>query len=275
VVGVESDIALNDPDTARLAALSALRSWAIRRDRLAADRASLLAAAWRTGARNIRELARLSDVSRNTVYTDLQSQGIDPAGRDSAPVLPPRYEPLRHEDVHELAEVMAGRLRNSMLAEDPGHLATAAWMAAKLLSHIARILDRHPPDDFDRSGLILDIAACAETIREEAHQLCADELAEDELAVVVQNDQVLRADEQQAVIDKARLSLTLPNGSGIEIDLGYQASGAGVWATWNSTSPYLTGTVDGFAHLEISAALATLAALLSDQALDPAALTDE
>src|SRR5215831_12324534 len=90
-----------DPEAVRLAALSALRGWALRRDRLPGDRARLLAAAWHAGARNVRELARLADISRDTVYADLKSSGIDPSVRSGGHTA--RYQPLRHEDVRDLA----------------------------------------------------------------------------------------------------------------------------------------------------------------------------
>jgi AcrR family transcriptional regulator len=59
---------------------AALRGWAVRRDRLPQERADLVAEAWRSGLRNVAELARDADVSRDTVYADLRSRGIDPAG---------------------------------------------------------------------------------------------------------------------------------------------------------------------------------------------------
>lgn len=65
-----------DPEIARLNALIALRSWTRRRE--PGRRAGLVAEAWRAGERDVRELARIADVSRQTVRDDLRSQGIDP-----------------------------------------------------------------------------------------------------------------------------------------------------------------------------------------------------
>jgi hypothetical protein len=86
------------------ASLAALKGWAARRDRLPGQRADLMAAAWWSGWRNVAELARTADVSRDTAYDDLRARGIEPKDRLTTPERPqPRYEPLRPEAVHELA----------------------------------------------------------------------------------------------------------------------------------------------------------------------------
>src|ERR1700742_4414723 len=91
-----------DPEAARLAALSALRTWTRQRDRLPEQRIALMAAAWHAGERNVRELARIADVNRSTAYDDLARAGIDPkADRHSAVGLP-QYVPLTSELVADL-----------------------------------------------------------------------------------------------------------------------------------------------------------------------------
>lgn len=83
---------------ARRASLAAFKGWAARRDRLPEHRADLLAAAWWSGTRNVVELARTADVTRDTVYDDLRHRGIEPTDRTTAVERPrPRYEPLRAE----------------------------------------------------------------------------------------------------------------------------------------------------------------------------------
>ncbi|MFF4531521.1 hypothetical protein ACFY1P_19910 [Streptomyces sp. NPDC001407] len=80
----------NDP-TGRTRALLKLGNWPIRRDNLPADRAALVAAAWRTGNRNIAELAHVADVTRDVIYADLRSHGIeptDPEAKKEPPVSP-------------------------------------------------------------------------------------------------------------------------------------------------------------------------------------------
>ncbi|TMZ71231.1 hypothetical protein EMG21_27595 [Klebsiella pneumoniae] len=74
-----------DTTDPRRHALHALNAWAARRDALATDRAELMAAAWRAGERTIALLARHAAVSRDTVYADLRSQGIDPTDRSTRP----------------------------------------------------------------------------------------------------------------------------------------------------------------------------------------------
>lgn len=62
----------------RAAALAELEEWA---QHQAHARPRLIAAAWRAGCRNIAELARTANVTRDTVYADLTSQGIDYSDR--------------------------------------------------------------------------------------------------------------------------------------------------------------------------------------------------
>lgn len=52
-------------------ARKALQTWA------AKTRSQLVADCWRAGEHNIRELARLAQVDRSTIYTDLETQHID------------------------------------------------------------------------------------------------------------------------------------------------------------------------------------------------------
>lgn len=74
-----------EADIAR-AALAALRAWAARCERLPAERADLMAAAWWAGHRNVNELARAAGgVSRTTVYKDLRVRGIEPTDKAVTP----------------------------------------------------------------------------------------------------------------------------------------------------------------------------------------------
>ncbi|MFI5736122.1 hypothetical protein ACIA49_38770 [Kribbella sp. NPDC051587] len=66
-------------------ALEDLRLWST-----PGRRAELLAAAWRSGETNIRTLAEAARVTRQTVYTDLESCGIDP-GDDRENAQEPRW----------------------------------------------------------------------------------------------------------------------------------------------------------------------------------------
>jgi hypothetical protein len=261
----------HDPEAARLAALTALRGWALRRDRLPGDRAGLLAAAWHAGARNVRELARLADVSRDTVYADLKSRGVDPGDRASDRGHPPRYEPLRHEDVRDLADMASSVLISSMLTDDPGPLAAAAWQVQIALTRVAELLDPTPREGFDRAGTIEDLAARAAFVRQSAHRLLAGESVE-ALAARAEDHQVLVLGEQ-ALVMSAQLRLELPNAGAIDVELATAEDTAPGWTTWRSPSPHLVGEVDGYAHLEITAALDAIGAVLTT-ALDEDALAE-
>ncbi|WP_344681415.1 hypothetical protein [Saccharopolyspora taberi] len=260
-----------DPESIRLADLAALRGWAIRRDRMPADRARLLAAAWRSGTRNVRELARLADVSRDTVYADLKSHDIDPRDRTGRPG-PPRYAPLSHEEVAELADLAAATLGKAMLAEEPGPVAEAAWQAQIALTRVGDLLD--PQQSGERYGLADDLAYRGGRVRRHAHQLLAAEHDEAELARRTEQDMITMCDVQPVVFG-AQLTLGLPNGDSVTVHLksaGSKHRWPG-WMTWRSDSPHLTGDVDGFAHLEITAALAALADAITP-ALEPEALEE-
>jgi hypothetical protein len=256
-----------DPEAARLAALTALRGWALRRDRLPGDRARLLAAAWQAGARNIRELARLADVSRETVYADLRSSGIDPRDRSGQPSRRPRYEPLRHDEVRDLAEMATSVLVNAMLTEEPGTLASAAWQAQIALTRVAELLDPAPGDGFDRAGAVEDLAARGDYIRQSAHRLLAAEHSADVLAERTEQHRALLVTEQAQVLS-ARLRLLLPYDDGVTIDVELNATDDAPgrpreWTSWRSDSLLLAAEVDGEAHLEIAAAMDSIGAVLT------------
>ncbi|MEU4834125.1 RNase adapter RapZ [Streptosporangium sp. NPDC023615] len=75
------------PGDARQAALRALATWAQQQTHI---RPRLTAAAWRAGTHTIATLARTAGVSRDTVYADLASQGIDYRDRTPAEVVTTR-----------------------------------------------------------------------------------------------------------------------------------------------------------------------------------------
>jgi hypothetical protein len=102
--------------TGRLRALQELGAWPIHRDRLTAERVALMGTAWRAGNRNVAELARTADVSRDVVYTDLRALGIDPADPDQ------KKEPAVPATVLK-AQTSRARLRAQMerlFADDRG-----------------------------------------------------------------------------------------------------------------------------------------------------------
>lgn len=65
--------------THRAVAIKALRDWAA--TATPARRAALIAAAWRAGEVRVAALAEAAGVTRQTAYTDLRTEGIDPDDR--------------------------------------------------------------------------------------------------------------------------------------------------------------------------------------------------
>lgn len=167
--------ALPDPETVRLFALTALRRWGVRRDRVSAsgERATLLATAWCAGGRNIRELSRMAGVSRQTVYTDLRSQGVDPTD-ETAPVRIPQYAPLDGDEVRELAEAAQTVLLPSMLCEQPEQLAVAAWHAALALADIGKAITLATSTQ-ERAAVLHAVGVNADTVRRAAQRQRAGE----------------------------------------------------------------------------------------------------
>lgn len=70
------------------ALLAPLRDWNHQREQLPQTRADRAAQAWRHGQRNIQQIAKAANTSRQSIYNDLRSRGIDPTDR-TTPVEPP------------------------------------------------------------------------------------------------------------------------------------------------------------------------------------------
>lgn len=264
-----------DPETARLASLSALRAWARQRDRMPEQRAALLVASWSVGERNVRELARIADVSRQTVYDDLRAAGIDPSTTRTAAAVPPRYHPLVHDDVEDLAAQMATVLAPAMLSGDPEPMAMAAWMAHKTLTAIAHLLDP-ATTDADAGDWYDTIAHCADAIRRAAHRQWALDATGAELAKATEDDAVNRAElGEAALVTGATVTLaSAASRKKVTVTLSTAEFGGPEpdgWTTWTSDGTAPIGPVDGFAHLEIRALLAGLSAVITP-AVDPAEL---
>lgn len=255
-----------DPEIARLAALTALRSWARQRDKLPVDRAGLVVSAWRAGERNLTELARIADVSRQTIYDDLYGHGINPATGRGAPPEAPRPVPLDHEQVTDLAERMAAVLLPSMIGPVTEPLATVAWTAHQIITVIGGLLDPDPPAGFDRAACLRDLAAYSDTIRRAAHRQWAEESSAADLARVTENAKLIDVElPTAAVVESATFTLAMPDGmTTTEVTV----STAGTddrepegWTTW--TGALALKSVDGFRHLEVAALLAALSAVIT------------
>lgn len=268
------DVALADfdPETARLTALTALRAWTRQRDRMPDQRAALLATAWRAGERNVRELARIADVSRQTVYDDLRGQGIDPTNRTSA-IDPPHHAPLTYEQVYDLAEHMRTVLLPSMIGAEPEPLAVAAWMSAKAFGMLAELLN--PDSTDDRAATLDSIAHCADSIRRAAHQQWASEAEPVELARFTENAEITNAEVDIALASGGDTTMTvvLPDGmTTVQVTMstaGHRDPDPDGWTRWTSNAPRPLAPINGLRHLEIQSHLAGLRELIT-HALHPA-----
>jgi hypothetical protein len=271
-----------DPEAARLGALTALRAWTRQRDGMPEQRARLLAAAWRAGERNVRELARIAEVSRQTVYDDLRGQEIDPrADRDSA-ITPPRYAPLTYEQVDDLAEHMAAVLRPAMLATEPEPLASAAWWAAKAMRHLANLLNPRPPTEDHQHGGRADsfdtIADCSARLRRAVHTQWAAEANPSDLARFTEDATQSEVElGENLPVDTAIVTVLLSDGiTKLPVTLTpatrHNAEPGGFW-TWTADAPLPLGQITGTVHLEINALLTNLSELIT-QSLHPELLEE-
>ena len=249
----------------RQATLDAVGSWPRRRDRLPEDRADLLAAAWWAGNRNVAELARVSDTSRDTVYSDLRSRGIDPQARFTPAGPRPRYAPLRFETVDELASLMSTVLLPPILREKPGPLESAAWQLGKAMTRIADLVGpAESGTTYTPAENAEDLAVTLGYALQYAHAYWASLQTNAQLAARAAQSAVDRC-EEQAVVDSATLTLGLPNAQSITITLGsapYRTPNAG-WTTVATDSPLLSADLDGPEHLAIRAALDAISEVLT------------
>jgi len=162
-----------------------------------------------------------------------------------------------------IQEVAAAAVRPEALGPDPDPLASASWQAGIALLRIAAL--RGEPGladpDADRAELLEDLAVRGGYIREYAHRAAAAEQTRAQLAARTADSRAAAADEQVQIL-RARLDVGLPDGTTVTVHIGTSQDGEGC-TSWGSTSPLLTGGVDGYAHLEIAAALDAIAAVLT------------
>jgi hypothetical protein len=263
-----------EADMAR-ASLAALKGWPARRDRLPEQRADLLAAAWWSGWRNVAELARTADVSRDTVYDDLRARGIEPTDRTAVPEPPrPRYEPLCAEAVHELSELAAQVLLPAQLAEQPDPLARAAWQMSTAYDRIAVLLDGHEKER--HVEMAEDLASKLRDALRDAHAHWASLQSNDQLAARTAARDLDLLGVQQAVVSGVTLQLSLPIGRTITVTLGEEnfRSPKEGWTTVTSDSELLDATVSGADHVAIKEALDTVAEILTAHLREEAFETD-
>ncbi|WP_445282600.1 hypothetical protein [Streptomyces sp. DSM 118148] len=254
-----------EADMAR-AALTALRGWADRRERLPGDRANLMAAAWWSGHRNVAELARSADVSRDTVYEDLRSRGIEPTDKAAAADPRPWYAPLTVEGVGGLAALSQSVTLPAILAQEPDELALTAWAVSNALERIANLLD---PDcdnmqQWGRDEVAHDLAARLQTALHHAQRVAADGVSERQLAGRALNRIEAQLAEEQYLVESATVHLSHVDGDQISVHIGqaefsdFMPAG---WTLLDTNRPLRE--VTGAEHLAIRTALDTIAETLN------------
>ncbi|AWW43304.1 MULTISPECIES: hypothetical protein [Streptomyces] len=261
-------------ETARINALSALIGWAERRERLASDRADLMADAWRTGTRSVAELARLARVSRDTVYADLAARGIDVSKRDEQHIigsLTGQGTPLNAESVRALARI-ADAVTRPAHAHDPADPVTrAARAATKALEATADVLD--PPKDqgpgWEPEDTLAHLAREGQAVSHYAHSALAATAGRQQLAASADFDRRATLHTgRNAVADAVTLTVTVPTGETVSVELGDDGTG---WTTLSGDTALVGGDVDALDHLEVQAALQTLSRVITRH-LDASAL---
>ncbi|MGW1540172.1 hypothetical protein ACWCPM_07950 [Streptomyces sp. NPDC002309] len=261
-------------ETERLTALSALIAWAERRERLASDRADLMADAWRAGTRSVAELARLARVSRDTVYADLSARSVDVSKRGER-IGPPAGQgaPLNAESVRMIARI-ADAVTRPAHAHDPGDPVTrAARAATRALEATADVLD--PPEDqgpgWEPEDTLAHLAREGQEVSHLAHQALAATAGRHRLAASAGDQRrALLHTGRKAVTDAVTLAVTVPTGETVRVELCGDQSG---WTTLSSDTTLVGGDLDALDHLEVQTAFQILSQVitrhLGERALTP------
>ncbi|MGY5034789.1 hypothetical protein ACWC9U_28860 [Streptomyces sp. 900116325] len=263
-------------EAARIAALSELIAWAERRERLSEDRADAVAGAWRTGTRNVAELARLARVSRDTIYADLAARAIDLGSREQDIQDPQKVGgvPLRGDSVRIVARI-ADSVARPAFAHDPGDpLVRATLAASQALRTMADVLE--PPSDqgpgWSPRETLPSLVGDGEELAYHGRQALAALAEPAELAAQSDNRrQALLHTGRHAVADGASFTLALPTGGTITLQVGRDEAG---WTSLTSDSPLVVGEADSLDHLEAQAALEVLARIATRH-LTEAALAEQ
>ncbi|MFB7288447.1 hypothetical protein [Actinacidiphila glaucinigra] len=259
----------------RITALAALIGWAERRERIASDRADLVADAWRTGTRSVMELARCARVSRDTVYADLAARGVEVSRRGERHIGPltGRGAPLDAESVRAVSRI-ADAVTRPAYAHDPADPVTRAALAASgALGAVADVLD--PPVDqgpgWDPKDTLPHLAERGQTVSHQAHQALAAVADRAELAAATEfRRRGLLHSGRNAVADAVTLTVTVPTGETVTVDLGSDGTG---WTTMAGGSDLVGDAVGPLDHLEVQAAFQILAQVvtrhLTERAIAP------
>jgi hypothetical protein len=215
-------------------------------------------------------LARTADVSRDTIYADLRARDIDPADREQPTT--PRYRPLRRDTVRQAADTVAGAVTGAMLAEVPEPLVLAAWQAGIALRRVADLTDTGPNDHDNRHGWLRDLAARGDYVRQYANQALAEELPDKQVAAVIDDEATIAYDLGETTVTGATAQVYRPDERHITVRVGTRGGTGGLagWSTWSASDGVTLPPVTAYRHLEITAALSTLAELLTKAQADSA-----
>nr|WP_240979962.1 hypothetical protein [Streptomyces sp. HNM0574] len=252
--------------------MSELVAWAARRERFSADRAAAVAAAWRTGTRNVAELARLARVSRDTVYADLAARGVDrDAPAEETPAAPAAGEPpLRADTVRHLAGVADSVVRPAYARAPDDPLVGVALAATRALGTVADVLE--PPSGqgpgWTPRETLPGLAEEGEKLARHSRRALTSQAGPDELAADTDSyRQAVLHGGRHAVAEGASLALTLPTGESVTVRLERDEAGR---TLLTSDSPLVAGDTDALDHLEAEAALQALARVATRHLTDAA-----
>ncbi|MFJ2739843.1 hypothetical protein ACIO3O_09250 [Streptomyces sp. NPDC087440] len=239
-------------DSDRLNALAALS------ESTDANRAELIDRAWRTGTRNVVELASVSGADRDTVYADLTARGIDWRDPDALPApRPERVGPEAVELVARQAEDAFGPLVHD--THDPGPLTTVSWQLAIAYRSIAALL-LDELSDADREETAEELSDRLQIALHHSHVYRASRSTPRRLGA-----QTGRTDAEIAFLQPlptgATVTLALQSGETLTVTLGSE-EGTGL-TTLTSDNPLLDTTLEAHDHLELHTALDTVAQVLT------------
>ncbi|WP_329492472.1 hypothetical protein OG618_37495 (plasmid) [Kitasatospora sp. NBC_01246] len=233
------------------------------------QRGDMLAAAWWSGERDLGVLAAAAGLGTDyqRVRDDLRARGIDHEGATYGPPPRPSYASLNADDVRALAEVADRVVGPAVLTAEPEPLAAAAWHLRIALGRLATGIDPAEPAELI-AETTRDLVDHLREALVDAHTARADLHGRAQLAAQAEQEDADRVGEQ-AVAYGATVTLTLPVGHSVAVTVGqvpYGRPDAG-FSTLASSSPLVNTTmaVDGAEHLQLRAALDTIAQVVTDR----------
>ncbi|MFE2314194.1 hypothetical protein ACFXC8_13525 [Streptomyces sp. NPDC059441] len=248
------------------ASLAALRGWATRRERLPDNRSDLMAAAWWAGTRSIAGLAAAAGVSRDTVYEDLRTRGIEPTDKEAAPEPAPQHAPLTADAVNELALLMDSVVRPAVLTSAADPLTETAWDLTTAFFRLAGLLDEDSDAHrrWGRDELAHDLVDRLSEALHHAQVLAADGVSEQQLAGRALARLSDRIADEQWVVEDTTVRLTHLDGDRVEVRIhqAEQRDFIPAGFTLLDTNRPL-GELTGAEHLALRTALDTIAETLT------------